>query len=244
MFQMPFSRRGVTYPMASSVYYRNLVVLSVLLVGSVVLYAVGQGSSDASVQLQAAGSYAMPVSIYLFAALIGMIVVRRSSMTVPAVVQSGCRAASLLAVMTLVAALVPYLAPEPPQGMTLPAVLFWSVLGLPIVDVALGLAYAVAWAPVTGSPEDLAAREAEERRRDREAKEEMAAMKASSEARARRREERARRAEEKRAAKGEKGAGEKGSAKGEKGTGEKGPGQRASGKKASGKRGKGKRSRK
>ncbi len=231
MFQMPFSRRGVTYPMASSVYYRNLVVLSVLLVGSVVLYAVGQGSSDASVQLQAAGSYAMPVSIYLFAALIGIIFVRRSSMTVPAAVQSGCRAASLLVVMTLIAALVPYLSPEPPQGMTLPAVLFWSVLGLPIVDIALGFAYAVAWAPVTGSPADLAAREAEERRRTREAEEERAAMKANSEARAKRREERARRAEEKRSGKGEK-------------SGQQGSGQQGGGKKGSAKRGKGKKSRK
>ena len=40
MFQMPFSRKGVTYPMASSTYYKNLAVLSVLLVGSVILYAV------------------------------------------------------------------------------------------------------------------------------------------------------------------------------------------------------------
>ena len=231
MFQMPFSRKGVTYPMASSTYYKNVAVLSVLLVGSVVLYAVGQGSSDAPAQLQAAGSYAMPVSIYLFAALIGMIFVRRSSMTVPAAVQSGCRAASLLVVITLIAALVPYLSPEPPQGMTLPAVLFWSVLGLPIVDIALGFAYAVAWAPVTGSPADLAAREAEERRRTREAEEERAAMKASSEARAKRREERARRAEEKRSGKGEK-------------SGQQGSGQQGGGKQGSAKRGKGKKSRK
>ena len=54
MFQMPFSRKGVTYPMASSTYYKNLAVLSVLLVASVILYAVGQGSSDAPAQLQAA----------------------------------------------------------------------------------------------------------------------------------------------------------------------------------------------
>ena len=231
MFQMPFSRKGVTYPMASSTYYKNLAVLSVLLVASVILYAVGQGSSDAPAQLQAAGSYAMPASIYLFAALIGIIFVRRSSMTVPAAVQSGCRAASLLVVMTLIAALVPYLSPEPPQGMTLPAVLFWSVLGLPIVDIALGFAYAVAWAPVTGSPADLAAREAEERRRTREAEEERAAMKASSEARAKRREERARRAEEKRSGKGEK-------------SGQQGSGQQGGGKQGSAKRGKGKKSRK
>ena len=232
MFQMPFSRRGVTYPMASSVYYKNLAVLSVLLVGSVVLYAVGQGSSDAPVQLQAGGSYAMPVSIYLFAALIGMIFVRRSSMTVPAAVQSGCRAASLLVVMTLIAALVPYLSPEPPQGMTLPAVLFWSVLGLPIVDIALGFAYAVAWAPVTGSPADLAAREAEEQRRTREADEERAAMKASSEARAKRREERARRAEEKHAGNGQQGSSQKAS------------GQQVPNKKSSSKKNRGKKSRK
>lgn len=231
MFQMPFSRKGVTYPMAGSTYYKNLAVLSVLLVASVILYAVGQGSSDAPAQLQAAGSYAMPASIYLFAALIGIIFVRRSSMTVPAAVQSGCRAASLLVVMTLIAALVPYLSPEPPQGMTLPAVLFWSVLGLPIVDIALGFAYAVAWAPVTGSPADLAAREAEERRRTREAEEERAAMKASSEARAKRREERARRAEEKRSGKGEK-------------SGQQGSGQQGGGKQGSAKRGKGKKSRK
>ena len=231
MFQMPFSRKGVTYPMAGSTYYKNLAVLSVLLVASVILYAVGQGSSDAPAQLQAAGSYAMPASIYLFAALIGIIFVRRSSMTVPAAVQSGCRAASLLVVMTLSAALVPYLSPEPPQGMTLPAVLFWSVLGLPIVDIALGFAYAVAWAPVTGSPADLAAREAEERRRTREAEEERAAMKASSEARAKRREERARRAEEKRSGKGEK-------------SGQQGSGQQGGGKQGSAKRGKGKKSRK
>lgn len=231
MFQMPFSRKGVTYPMAGSTYYKNLAVLSVLLVASVILYAVGQGSSDAPAQLQAAGSYAMPASIYLFAALIGIIFVRRSSMTVPAAVQSGCRAASLLVAMTLIAALVPYLSPEPPQGMTLPAVLFWSVLGLPIVDIALGFAYAVAWAPVTGSPADLAAREAEERRRTREAEEERAAMKASSEARAKRREERARRAEEKRSGKGEK-------------SGQQGSGQQGGGKQGSAKRGKGKKSRK
>ena len=229
MFQMPFSRKGVTYPMASSTYYKNLAVLSVLLVGSVILYAVGQGYSDAPAQLRAAGSYAMPVSIYLFGALIGIIFVRRSSMTVPAAVQSGCRAASLLVVMTLIAALVPYLSPQPPQGMTLPAVLFWSVLGLPIVDIALGLAYAVAWAPVTGSPADLAAREAEEQRRTREADEERAAMKASSEARAKRREERARRAEEKRAGNGQKGSSQKAS-------GQQGPSKKSSSKKNRGKK--------
>ena len=222
MFQMPFSRKGVTYPMASSTYYKNLAVLSVLLVGSVILYAVGQGYSDAPAQLRAAGSYAMPVSIYLFGALIGIIFVRRSSMTVPAAVQSGCRAASLLVVMTLSAALVPYLSPQPPQGMTLPAV-------LSIVDIALGLAYAVAWAPVTGSPADLAAREAEEQRRTREAEEERAAMKASSEARAKRREERARRAEEKRAGNGQKGSSQKAS-------GQQGPSKKSSSKKNRGKK--------
>ena len=43
MLQMPFSRKGVTYPMRGSVYYPNLAVITVLLVGTFILYAVGQG---------------------------------------------------------------------------------------------------------------------------------------------------------------------------------------------------------
>ena len=162
--------------------------------------------------VHAAGSYALPVSIYFFGALIGMIFVRRASVTVPSAVQAACRALSVIALVTLLVAAVPYLLPEPPQGMTLPAVLFWSVLGIPLVSLVLGFAYALAWAPITGSSEDLYAREAEERRVAREAEEEKAALKASSEARAKRRAERARRAEAKRAAKG-KGTGKKGSSK-------------------------------
>ena len=212
MFKMPFSRQGVTYPMSGKVYYANLAAVAVLLLGSFFLYAVGQGSADAPAALRAAGSYALPVSIYFFGALIGMIFVRRASVTVPSAVQAACRALSVLALATLLVAAVPYLLPEPPQGMTLPAVLFWSSLGIPLVALVLGFAYALAWAPITGSSEDLYAREAEERRVAREAEEEKAALKASSEARAKRRAERARRAEAKRAAKG-KGSGKKGSSK-------------------------------
>ncbi|WP_273395298.1 hypothetical protein [Thermophilibacter mediterraneus] len=207
--QLPFSRRGVTYPMRGSVYYANLVAITLLLVGSVILYAVGQGDAGAPSQLRAAGSYALPVSIYLFGALVGIIFVRRASVTVPAAAQVACRAASVLALATLLVAMVPYLLPEQPQGVTAPAALFWGVLALPVVSLALGFVYALAWAPITGSEADLRAREAEERRVEREAEEERAAMKASSEARARRRAARARRAEEKRAAKG-KGKGARG----------------------------------
>ena len=206
MSMLPFSRRDVTYPMRGSVYYANLAAIAVLLVGSTILYAVGQGSADAPRALQAAGAYALPVSLYLFGALIGIIFVRRASVTVPAAVQIACRALSVLALATLLLALVPYLLPEPPEGVTLPAALFWSVLGIPLVAVALGFAYALAWAPITGSPEDLHAREAEQERVKREAEEERASIKASSEARARRREARARRKQEKRAAKAEKDA--------------------------------------
>ena len=140
-----------------------------------------------------------------------MIFVRRSSMTLPGGAIVACRALSAVALVTLLVAMVPYLLPEPPQGMTLPATLFWSVLGVPLVALVLGFAYALAWAPVTGSAADLDARAAEERRREREAEEERAAMKASSEARAKRRAERARRAEAKRAAKSGKSG--KGSSK-------------------------------
>ncbi len=218
MFRLPFSRGGVTYPMRGSVYYANLVAISVLLVGSVILYAVGQGAADAPRALRAAGAYALPVSLYLFGALIGIIFVRRASVTLPAAAQLACRALSVLALATLLVALVPYLLPDSPQGMTLPATLFWSVLGIPVVSLALGFAYALAWAPITGSPEDLHAREAERERVAREAEEERASIKASSEARARRRAARARRKAEKSAgkagAKGQKGAsGAKGSSK-------------------------------
>ena len=197
MFKMPFSRQGVTYPMSGKVYYANLAVVAVLLVGAFILYAVGQGSADAPAQLRAAGAFALPVTIYLFGALIGVIFVRRSSMTLPGGAIVACRALSAVALVTLLVAAVPYLLPEPPQGMTLPATLFWSVLGTPLVALVLGFAYALAWAPVTGSAADLDAREAEERRREREAEEERA--------------ERARRAEAKRAAKSGKGG--KGSSK-------------------------------
>ena len=205
MFRLPFSRGGVTYPMRGSVYYANLVAISVLLVGSVILYAVGQGGTDVPTQVRAAGAYALPVSIYLLGALIGIIFVRRASVTVPSAAQVASRAASVVSLVTLLAAMVPYLMPEVPQGMTLP----WSVFGLPIVSFALGFVYAFAWAPITGSAVDLFAREAEERRVAREAEEERAAMKASSEARAQRRAARARRAEEKRAKKAGKPAGKK-----------------------------------
>ena len=168
MFRLPFSRGGVTYPMRGSVYYANLVANSVLLVGSVILYAVGQGAADAPRALRAAGAYALPVSLYLFGALIGIIFVRRASVTVPAAAQLACRALSVLALATLLVALVPYLLPDSPQGMTLPATLFWSVLGIPVVSLALGFAYALAWAPITGSPEDLHAREAARARRKAE----------------------------------------------------------------------------
>ena len=204
MLQLPFSRRGVTYPMRGRVYYANLVALSVLLAGSVILYAVGQGGTDVPPQLQAAGSYALPVSIYLFGALVGIIFVRRASVTVPAGVQVACRALSVLALATLLLAAVPYLLPEQPEGVTLPAMLFWSAFGVPLVSLALGFAYALAWAPITGSAADLDAREAEERRREREAEEERASMKASSEMRAKRRAARKRRAEERRAQKAAK----------------------------------------
>lgn len=214
MLQMPFSRKGVTYPMRGSVYYPNLISISALLVGAFILYAVGQGSADVPAQLRAAGAFALPVTIYLSCALIGMIFVRRSSMTLPGGAIVACRALSAVALVTLLVAMVPYLLPEPPQGMTLPATLFWSVLGTPLVALVLGFAYALAWAPVTGSAADLDAREAEERRREREAEEERAAMKASSEARAKRRAERARRADAKRAAKvGKAGKSGKGSNK-------------------------------
>ena len=217
MLQMPFSRKGVPYAMSARAYYPNLVAVSVLLLGSVILNSVAQGA-DVSVQLQAAGSYALPVTLYLFAALIGLIFVRRSGLTLPAAAQAICRAASALVLVTLLVALVPYLLPSPPEGMTLPATLFWAVLGLPVVDLALGFVYALAWAPITGSAEDVNAREAAERLREREAQEQEASLKASSEARARRRAERSRRAEEKRAAKAEKGRG----GKAEKGQGKQG----------------------
>lgn len=84
---MPFSRKGVPYAMSARAYYPNLVVVSVLLLGSVILNSVAQGA-DVSVQLQAAGSYALPVTLYLFAALIGLIFVRRSGLTLPAAVPS------------------------------------------------------------------------------------------------------------------------------------------------------------
>lgn len=206
---LPFSRKGVTYPMRGSVYYANLAVISVLLLGSVILYAVGQGGTDVPTQVRAAGAYALPVSIYLLGALIGIIFVRRASVTVPSAAQVASRAASVVSLVTLLAAMVPYLMPEVPQGMTLPATLFWSVFGLPIVSFALGFVYAFAWAPITGSAADLFAREAEKRRVAREAEEERAAMKASSEARVQRRAARARRAEEKRAKKAGKPAGKK-----------------------------------
>ena len=115
MLQMPFSRKGVTYPMRGSVYYPNLIAISALLVGAFILYAVGQGSADAPAQLRAAGAFALPVTIYLFGALIGMIFVRRSSMTLPGGAIVACRALSAVALVTLLVAAVPYLLPEPPH---------------------------------------------------------------------------------------------------------------------------------
>lgn len=134
--------------MKRSVYVANLIVTVVVLVGSIILYAVGQGDSSASRQLQAAGAYSSVVSLYALGALIGIIFFYRSKLRVRRGALIACRAVSVLFLLTAVLAIVPYLLPNGPEGVTLPAILLWWLFSIPVLVVALGFVYALSWAGV------------------------------------------------------------------------------------------------
>lgn len=140
------------YPMRSSAYYGNLAVMAVVLLGSVIIYAVGTSAEGVSAQIRAAGTYASPVSLYALGALIALVVVRRSRVVVAPGVRSACQVVTGVAVLLLVGAVGPYLLPSGPDGVTLPAMLLWALFSFPLSLVALGAAYAFAWAPAKGDP--------------------------------------------------------------------------------------------
>ena len=140
--------------MKRSVYLVNLIVIAVVLVGSIILYAVGQGDSTASPQLQAAGAYSSVVSLYALGALIGIIFFYRSKLRVWRGVLIACRAVSVLFLLTAALAIVPYLLPEGPGGVTLPAILLWWLFSIPVLVVALGFVYALSWAGVKDDADD------------------------------------------------------------------------------------------
>ena len=65
-----------------------------------------------------------------------------------------CRAVSVLFLLTAALAIVPYLLPEGPGGVTLPAILLWWLFSIPVLVVALGFVYALSWAGVKDDADD------------------------------------------------------------------------------------------
>lgn len=116
----------------------------------------GSEYSTTDPALRALLAYALPLVLYAIGVVGGLLWARRRGVVLPAPARMACRVASALALGNVVLSLVPVLVVDW-MGVSPFLAMFSLSLAAPVVPAALGVVYALAWAPVRGRSSDGAA---------------------------------------------------------------------------------------
>lgn len=113
--------------------------------------AYGSTYSSTDPSLRALLAYSLPGVLYAVGVVGGLVWVRRRGMAIPATARTSCRVVTALALGNVALSLVPALTVDW-MGLSPFLAMFSLALVAPVVPAALGVVYALSWAPVRACP--------------------------------------------------------------------------------------------